>query len=219
MDIEVAGELLEARADATLFWPARSTLFVADTHFGKAASFRSAAVPVPVGTTGAGLARLTDALRDTDAQRLVFLGDLYHAKEGRRDEIFGSMTRWRQSHADVEMLLVEGNHDRRSGSLPSEVGIDTVLEPFAMRPFSLCHYPQAFEGLYCLSGHIHPGVTLRGKARQSLTLPCFWFGENCAVLPAFGELTGTVAVSPESGDRILAIADRQVYDVSLCLAP
>src|SRR3954451_12949016 len=93
--VEIAGEKLVARADASLLWPAQSTLFVADVHFGKAASFRAAAVPVPVGTTASILARLTQAIEATNPRRLVFLGDLWHAKEGRREEIFSSLRDWR----------------------------------------------------------------------------------------------------------------------------
>src|SRR4051794_27220256 len=119
--VEIAGETLVARADASLFWPAASTLFVADVHFGKAASFRAAAVPVPVGTTAATLHRLSLSLNVTGAQRLVVLGDLWHAKEGRREEIFTSLRSWREQHRKVEMILVEGNHDRRSGALPEDL--------------------------------------------------------------------------------------------------
>jgi DNA ligase-associated metallophosphoesterase len=214
MNVAVAEEQLIARADRALFWPRRSTLFVADAHFGKAASFRAAAVPVPVGTTEATLCRLSTSLEQTGASKLVFLGDLYHAKEGRRDEIFTSLARWRHRHKAIEMLLVEGNHDRRSGVLPAEIGIDTVLEPFGDGPFALCHYPQEVDGLYCLEGHIHPAVSLRGKARQSMTLPCFWFGERVAVLPAFGEFTGVARICPSPDDRVLVIADGELHDVS-----
>lgn len=214
MKVEVAGEELVARADATLFWPARLTLFVADAHFGKAATFRSAAVPVPVGTTESALRRLTLALEETTATRLVFLGDLYHAKEGRREEIFASLGAWRKTHRGTEMLLVEGNHDRRAGALPFDVEIDTVFEPFPDGPFALCHYPQEVEDLYCLSGHIHPSICLYGKARQSLRLPCFWFGDRCAVLPAFGEFTGLATILPNPGDRVIGIAEGALHDVS-----
>ena len=35
---------------------------------------------------------------------------------------------------------------------------------------------------YVIAGHIHPGVRLRGAAREHARLPCFWFGAGGAVL-------------------------------------
>ena len=117
--VTLAGEQLIARADGSLFWPSESALFVADLHFGKAATFRSAAVAVPVGTSASMFRRLIATLNETGARRLYFLGDLWHAKEGRKSEILQSFEDWRRAYKGVEMVLVEGNHDRRSGKLPT----------------------------------------------------------------------------------------------------
>jgi uncharacterized protein len=211
--VEVAGETLIARADRSLFWPRQSTLFIADVHFGKAATFRAASLPIPVGTTGATLERLRNAICETSAQRLIFLGDLWHAKEGRREEIFESLQTWRKGFASTEMILVEGNHDRRSGALPAELRIRLVNEPYIEHPFALCHYPCEVSGAYCLAGHIHPAISLRARAKQSLRLPCFWFGEHCCVLPAFGEFTGTATINAMPGDCVIAIAEDGLHPI------
>ena len=55
--------LLPGRA---VWWPEARSLFVADVHFGKAASFRHAGQPVPTGTTADNIARL-DVLLTTTA--------------------------------------------------------------------------------------------------------------------------------------------------------
>jgi metallophosphoesterase superfamily enzyme len=39
-------------------------------------------------------------------------------------------------------------------------------------------------------GHIHPGVLVKTKGRQSYRLPCFYHQGQCLILPAFGQLTG-----------------------------
>ena len=49
------------------------------------------------------------------------------------------------------------------------------------------------EAGYRLAGHIHPSVVLYGTARQSMRLPAFVFGLEGAILPAFGDFTGTAA--------------------------
>lgn len=211
--IVVAGESMVARADGSLLWERRSTLFVADVHLGKAATFRSHAVPIPVGTTASTLDRLGCALHTTRARRLIVLGDLWHAKEGRRNEIFASLRSWRESFSSVEVTLVEGNHDRRSGVMPDGLAITVVEEPFVDGPFALCHYPCKLDGAYCLAGHIHPSVSLRAGARQRLNLPCFWFSDCCGVLPAFGDFTGTARIEPAAGDQVVVIADGELHTV------
>jgi metallophosphoesterase superfamily enzyme len=63
---------------------------------------------------------------------------------------------------------------------------------------------------YVVSGHLHPAIQLSGSAQQRLRLPCYWFGENQGVLPAFGEFTGMHTIQPKKGDQIFVIAENQV---------
>ena len=208
----VAGEELVLRADKTAFWPARQILFAADVHLGKAASFRAFGVPVPDGTD-ATLRTLSNALEETGARRLVFLGDLWHARQGRTDEIIGKFLGWRGRHAAVEMTLVEGNHDLRSGRLPEEANVAEVPEPFSIAPFSLRHYPEEAEG-YVLSGHLHPAAVLEGRGLQAVRLPCFWFGPRVGVLPALGDFTGCATIRAMAGDQVFVVAEDRVLPVA-----
>lgn len=58
---------------------------------------------------------------------------------------------------------------------------------------------------YSFSGHIHPGIRINGMGRQSLRFPCFYFGKDYAVLPAFGHFTGMASVDPEPESSVFAI--------------
>ena len=80
---DIAGEQLVLLPERAAYWRRVQTLLVADPHFGKAAAFRAAGVPVPRGTTTGSLARLDAALARTGATRIVFLGDFLHARVGR----------------------------------------------------------------------------------------------------------------------------------------
>ena len=51
VEMEAAGEELELLPDHAVHWRRASTLFVADPHFGKAATFRAAGIFVPEETT------------------------------------------------------------------------------------------------------------------------------------------------------------------------
>ena len=84
-------------------------------------------------------------------------------------------------------------------------------EPVQYGPFAARHYPVPTPGLYTLAGHLHPGVTIHGRGRQRLKLPCFHFGDAVGVLPAFGSFTGLADVR-EPG-RVFAVADGEVIRV------
>ena len=207
---KIAGEELVLSAEAAMYWPRAATLIVADAHFGKAAAFRQSGVFVPESTTTGALARLDGLLLESSATRVVFIGDFLHAREGRHPATLRTIEAWRERRAAVEMILVRGNHDRRAGDPPGEFRMTCVEAPLVEPPFALAHHPVEVPGSYVLAGHIHPAVKLRGTAKQSARLPCFWFGERVGVLPAFGEFTGQALVEPAPADRVFVIADGAV---------
>jgi hypothetical protein len=56
-------------------------------------------------------------------------------------------------------------------------------------------------------------VRLLGSGRQAETLPCFHFGPEIGVLPAFGGFTGSRRVRPRRGDRVFVVAGGEVLPV------
>lgn len=211
----VCGQRLTLLPERGIYWSDAETLLVADVHLGKAASFRAQGVPIPAGSTAGTLERLSDLLTRTKARRLIVLGDLWHARSGRTAETMAQFSTWRSTHEAVEMILVEGNHDLRSGKLPHEWRTCEVSEPFEVGPFAMCHYPEtSTEASYRMAGHLHPGVLLEGRGKQSLRLPCFLFSQGGAILPAFGEFTGLALIDPEPRDRVFVLADQSVIRVA-----
>ena len=214
MTIPLAGETVILLPERVLYWPRAGTLFVADLHWGKAATLRSAAIALPGGTTTDDLARLSAVIERTGAGRLAVLGDLLHAHAGRAPQTLAAITAWRERHLELELLLVRGNHDRYAGDPAAELGFECVDEPYRLGPFELRHVPATTGNGYVLAGHLHPGVVLNGPARQRLVLPCFWFGYGGGVLPAFGSITGTARITPLAGDLVFAVAESDVIAVS-----
>jgi DNA ligase-associated metallophosphoesterase len=210
---QVAGERLRLLGERALFWERTRTLLVADPHFGKAAAFRAAGVLVPRGTTGETLGRLDTALDRTRAERIVFLGDFLHAREGRAPETLGAINDWRARWSPVEMLLVRGNHDKRAGDPPPELEMRCENAPVIETPFVFAHHPVRSDAGYILSGHVHPGARLFGPGGERSRLPCFWFGREIAVLPAFGEFTGLAIIDRSEGDDVWVVADGEVIPV------
>lgn len=210
----VAGEHLVLLPERAIYWSARKALLVADVHLGKDSAFRSLGIPVGPETTQSTLDRLTCLVEETTPEELWVLGDLWHAKVGRTPAAVDAFLRWREAHEGLQMTLIEGNHDRRSGALPPEANMGEVSEPYVVGPFGLCHYPDVETSAYRLAGHIHPSVVLQGPARQALRLPCFIFGPEGGLLPAFGDFTGTAVCRPTKNDQVFVIGENRVFAVN-----
>ena len=212
--IRLAGQDALLHPTGTLYLTAQRTLLVADAHFGKAVSFRKLGVPVPKGTTAGTLERLSHAIADTQAQHVVFLGDFLHSKRSHAPGTLATLAAWRETHADLQLTLVRGNHDDRAGDPPASLGCTVVDEPLPLGPFALCHHPRPVDDAYVLAGHWHPCISVSGRAFERLRLPCFWFGDDTGqlprqavgILPAFGAFTGMHRIEPRAGDRIFPVA-------------
>jgi DNA ligase-associated metallophosphoesterase len=215
VSLTLAGEQVYLLSERALYWPGASTLVVADLHWGKASTFRAAAIPIPIGTTSDDLARLDSALQRTSARRMVVLGDLFHARVGRvASHTLAELRRWRSLAGNFEILLVRGNHDRHSADPPNDLRINCVNAPAFVPPFVFRHEPGDAEGAYSLAGHVHPGITLVGRGLQRETLPCFVIGKGAAVIPAFGSFTGMGPVQPGPDDRVFVVAEDEVLEVA-----
>jgi len=204
-------ERVELCASRAVYWPRGETLFVADVHLGKAAAFRSGGVPVPRGATASDLARLSTLIAETGARNVVVLGDFLHAAAGRVPALDDAFVAWRGAHRDVALTLVRGNHDEHAGDPPRAWRVDVVGEPHALPPFLACHRPLAPTTGHALCGHLHPGVWVSGRARESVRLPCFVLGPRRTLLPAFGRFTGLATVTPAPDETIVVIAGDRLF--------
>ncbi|MFT3664407.1 ligase-associated DNA damage response endonuclease PdeM [Piscinibacter sp.] len=212
--IEVAGRPLGLLPQKAALLPDSRTLLIADAHIGKAASFRALGVPVPRGTTSETLAALSELVARHEARRIVFLGDFLHARAAHAGATLAALARWREAHAALALVLVRGNHDDRAGDPPASLGFEVVDEPLRDGALALCHHPAPRDDAYVIAGHLHPCVSLRGRAHERLRLPCFHVGPRVAVLPAFGSFTGMHALRRGEGERVFAVAgDDALYEV------
>lgn len=221
--IDLGGERVHLLPCRAAFWERTRTLIVADLHLGKCETMRSAGLPIPLGVIERDLARLAAAIGETGAQRLLVIGDLLHHGLGLTPQIIASVADWREREADeVEIDVVPGNHDRALGAVAPKWKMHVLDEVLREGPFAFVHDPAAAassgDGAVMWSGHVHPMVRLVGRG-DSIGLPCFVVGERTVVLPAFSEFTGGVYVAPQAGQRLLAIADRQVIDAGVFTRP
>jgi uncharacterized protein len=219
LHITAGGARLHLLAQRCAYLPDERTLLVADAHIGKAVSFRRLGVPVPGGTTGETLVRLSAALGTTKAEHIIFLGDLLHSARSAAPDTWAAVAAWRQRHSQLALTLVRGNHDQHAGDPPPDWRIHTVTGPIHLAGLALCHHPDALPGSYVVAGHIHPAVVLRGRMPGRLRLPCFHFGPAVGVLPAFGAFTGMHVMPHGEQDRVFVVAEDEVRALPQRLPP
>ncbi|MBB3292711.1 DNA ligase-associated metallophosphoesterase [Mitsuaria sp. BK045] len=207
----LAGERVWLLPERALWWPAARTVFVADVHLGKAASFRALGQPVPAGTTRDNLDRLSTLVDGVRAARLVVLGDFLHAAAARQAGVLDPAHRWRERHAGLDCLLIRGNHDSHAGDPPATLRFELADEPHRLGPFAACHHPRRVAQAYVLAGHLHPAMTLHGRAHERQRLPCFCEVEGLMILPAFGAFTGTTVEGLPPGARCHAVGGGAVW--------
>jgi DNA ligase-associated metallophosphoesterase len=204
-------ESMELFPQKALFWKKPRILLVADLHLGKINHFRKSGIPVPSKANDRNVELLMELVALTNPKRIICLGDLFHSHYNTEWEVFGEVVR---HFASISFELVLGNHDIMSERQYERKGIQ-VYDDLQIERFLFTHHPlEEIPGdVYNMAGHIHPGVVLRGKGRQSITLPCFYFGSHQAYLPAFGMFTGLATITPINGDRVFVVADNKVIPV------
>lgn len=205
--IELAGERVLLCPRRAMWWAARRTLVIADPHLGKGDTFRRSGVPVPASLARADFARLSSLIDTLGADRLVVLGDFYHARPMTADHGEAVLRGWRAAHASLEVVIIRGNHDAHAGPPAAELAIRTVDEGALDLPFVYRHHPGKDERGTVLAGHLHPGVTVLLGRREGRRVPCFHVEPGCVVLPAFGRFTGTSRASVSPAGAVYAVSD------------
>ena len=211
LSFEIQGETLLLLCQKAIYWQQQSTLLVADVHLGKGGHFRKAGIAIPPELAQADLVVLSDLIRVLQPTHLVFLGDLFHSDLNNDWDWF---VLWRAQFPKLEITLVLGNHDVITPGLYTANNIGVCTSMF-VAPFLLLHHPLPSAELekangYVLCGHVHPGVYIKGKARQSVTLPCFVFNNRQGILPSFGRFTGKVALAYAPGDAVFGVLNDSV---------
>jgi DNA ligase-associated metallophosphoesterase len=212
MVIEICHEVVELLWQRALFWKRQKVMVVADLHLGKVNHFRKSGIPVPLKANTKNLEQLTSLIMELKPERILFLGDLFHSHYNSEWEAVKQLV---YSFRSTSFELVPGNHDVMSEELYTRTGLRLHPEKLEEGPFVFTHHPmdRVPDTRYNVAGHIHPGIRLTGKGRQSLMLPCFYFTEQQACLPAFGAFTGMARISPKKADRVFAVVDNRIVRV------
>ena len=112
--------------------------------------------------------------------------------------------------------FIPGNHDLLKLSDYRSLGFQIYPDYQKCGPFLLTHIPpeKPDMGRLFLSGHVHHSVRVKGKAKQTMRLPCFFKSSEQLILPAMGIFTGTFTLrqnKPEN--RAYAIAGNAIFEM------
>lgn len=209
MNITIQNESFTLHPSGALFWETKKLLLISDVHLGKISHFRKHGVAIPNNAIEENFNKLTDVVAFFNPNTVIFLGDLFHSSKNQEWNLF---EQW-ASRCDSEIVLIAGNHDVIDKKHYTDINIK-VLQFLEIDTFLLTHHPTDKKRWFNFSGHIHPGVVLRGFGGQSLKLPCFFQKQNQMILPAFGEFTGKHIMKPKQEDIIYAIAQDQIITVN-----
>ena len=184
-------------------------LIIADVHLGKATHFRKHGIAIPKDVSIQNFRDLDEVIHFFTPSKICFLGDLFHSHINSEWQLFENWAKGVQA----ALYLISGNHDIIPEERYETLGV-VVVDTMKMDTVVLTHHPEGHEGLLNICGHIHPGIRLKGKGKQSLTLACFVETAEQLVLPAFGGFTGKYLIRPKAEDSIHAIVGKKVVPLS-----
>lgn len=189
-----------------IYRPLKQQLILSDVHLGKATHFRKQGIPMPAQSHLKDLDKIHYLLNTWKPATLVILGDLFHSDYNREWLWFKSLV---MEFSSVEFILVEGNHDilpESAYEMPNLIKLHLLEEEH----FIFSHHPLQDTLKINFCGHLHPGVRIDGRARQSMKLPCFYYNNRHFILPAFGNLTGLFMLEQEESSCYYLVANDRV---------
>ena len=203
--------------ERVIFWEDEKALILSDSHFGKTGHFRKSGVPVPQHIFLEDLQRLFSLIQFYKPEQLIVVGDFFHSNANKENLLF---EKWRNDVTQLAILLVKGNHDILHTDWYKKINIRLFSnEALRINTLAFIHdythiknHPQHADA-YFFTGHLHPGIFIKGKSRQSLTFPCFYFGDEFAVLPAFSKFSGIALIEKKKTDTVFAIANDDLIEV------
>lgn len=210
-EIVCCGEQLTLTNQRALIWNQRHMLVLSDLHIGKTAHFRKAGIAIPSQILHNDLKRLKDLIRDFEIKTILIVGDLFHAEVNQDIQTFSD---WKQQFSSIEWRLIKGNHDRLKLSVYEELGIEVDKDYNETPPFRFVHdVNHCEEDAFCISGHTHPGVLIKGRGKQSIKLPCFQVSKKQLTLPAFSEFTGLNTSCSDKDTVCYAFTKTDIFEI------
>lgn len=202
-------------ASRCIFWEEESALIVSDLHFGKSGHFRKSGIGIPQNIFKEDLQNLFSQIQFFHPKTLLITGDMFHSSANKELDFF---LKWRNDFPAIDFILIRGNHDILPKKFYKESNIEVIENQFSIKKFcfthdinTTCHDEE--KDLFTFSGHVHPGIKMKGSGNQTVMLPCFYFGRKYAIMPAFSAFTGLAKIKPLQNDHVFALVENAVIKI------
>ncbi|PWN71563.1 ligase-associated DNA damage response endonuclease PdeM [Chryseobacterium phosphatilyticum] len=208
-NISIQNEIFILTNQRAVFWGKEKALILSDLHIGKTAHFRKNGIALANDIMKSDLERLSALIDYFQPEKFIVVGDLLHAGDNSDVDKFCT---WRNQYPDIKFCLVEGNHDRISGSLEKKLCLHCKAGFLEIDAFTFIHdFDTSKEG-FQITGHIHPGIVIN-SAINSMRLPCFALTSNQLLLPAFSKFTGLDTKNIPKKGKFFAFTDADIYEI------
>lgn len=187
--LRLNGDRLLADVSGALYWPARSTLAVADLHLEKGSAVAARGQLLPPYDTAATLQALATAIDRYRPERVICLGDSFHDVGAAERLARGDRERLSRLAAGRDWIWIAGNHD----PTPPAGCAGRVAADFTLGALTFRHQAEDGHRPGEVSGHYHPKASVRTPARR-ISGRCFVTDGRRLVLPAFGAYAGGLEV-------------------------
>lgn len=208
--VEFAGQQLLLTNLSALYMPEMKALVLADIHIGKSTHFQKHGIAIPNTIFKNDLKKLETLISHFNPQKIIVVGDMFHAENNSEIQQFKD---WKLQFSAIQFILIKGNHDRYYRGIYKDLEVEIIPYELTLDGITFIHDLAHFKTAGCtVSGHLHPGIYLKAKARQRIKLPCFAIGEQHLILPAFSEFTGLNTRLDSNSFKFFAFTDTGLFE-------
>ncbi|PRD46593.1 ligase-associated DNA damage response endonuclease PdeM [Sphingobacterium haloxyli] len=186
-DISFSSTLLTLTNQRVLVWKKHSALILSDLHLGKAAHFRKNGIALPMQVTLQDLQRLEQLIQHFHVEQVIIVGDLIHAGANTEVSLLQLLI---AKFPLTKFVLIKGNHDRFTDEEWKKIGIHEIHQDWYLDNIYFIHHASSATDAYTISGHVHPGISVRMPTKRTVTFPCFVVSAQQLILPAFTTFAG-----------------------------
>lgn len=208
-EIKINNQTFILTNQRALFWKEAEILVMSDLHLGKTAHFRKNGIALPSQIIEKDLKSLAELLRHFETQKMMVVGDFIHAGKNSEFEIFRE---WTKQFEHLEIKLIKGNHDRIANQNLLEIGVTSIHPSILENNILFSHENVENADSFVISGHIHPGVSLKTGVRKYLKLPCYIYTEKQLILPAFSQFTGLDTKNHPKNATYFCFSDEEIFE-------
>ena len=189
--------------------PDHHTLVIADWHLGKITHFRKNGAFLPPVNNLKQIKEIQGLIEQLQIKTVILLGDVFHSE---LNSDWFDFIEFLEINHQIRFILTKGNHDILPKAFYQIENLE-VVKSFQIDDVIFSHEKiKVAPNQVNVIGHHHPGINIKGRARQNFKLPCFYFENQTLIIPAYGEHTGLYLYQKTEENRIYPIFGDEIIE-------